>query len=165
MPYPTAPSTKAIGTAIVAYLAALTKPDTTAVYKIAQLELIYDILNTVSDGGAVAEVYGNLDDSERHGFGGAGRMKDIQTWYILSMCSVETPALAAYIYDVRDYLVQPFQQHALLGSGATIPGVFHSQLKPNGRFWRVRRNEQWFKAHLVELETRAEWAIPGGVIS
>src|SRR6266700_4797630 len=96
-------STKALGQAIANYGAALTKPDTTAVYRVAQLELINDVLNQVSDGGAVLEVYGNLDAEERHGFGGAGRMRAVQSWYLLSMCSLETSALASYIYDVSDY--------------------------------------------------------------
>ena len=166
MPAPTQRTTKAVGTAIVNYLAALTKPDTTAVYSLAQLEIIFDVIGKVSDGGAVVEVYGNIDGEERHGFGGAGRMRAVQTWYILSMCSLESAALSSYIYDVSDYLMVPFEQHALLGSGATIPGVYHSQMKPGGgRFYRVNRDGQWLKAYLCELETRQEWAIPGGVIS
>ncbi len=165
MPAPTMRSTKAIGQAIVAYLAALTIPNTsTPVYLLAQLEMINDVIGKVSDGGAVAEVYGHLDDSERHGFGGAGRMKDPQTWYILSLCSLETPTLASYIYDVSDYLMVPFQTHAQLGN--TIPGVYQSQLKSGtGSFYRALRNGQWLKAHVIELETKQEWAIPGGVLS
>ncbi len=156
--------TKALGQAIANYAAALTKPDTTAVYRVAQLELIDDVLNTVSDGGAVLEVYGNLDGEERHGFGGAGRMRAVQTWYLLSMCSLETAALAFYIYDVSDYLMVPFETHVVLGN-ATM-GLYQAQLKPNsGRFYRVQRNGVWLKAHLCEIETQSEWAIPGGVLS
>jgi len=166
MPYPTSRSTKAVGNAIVAYLAGLTITNTTTpVFKLAQLELIFDVLNIITDGGAVCEVYGNLDSDERHGFGGAGRIKTPQTWFILAMCSLESASLASYIYDVSDYIVQPFEQHALLGSGATIPGVYFSQLRPPGRYYRVNRNGQWVKGYLCELETRQEWAIPGGVIS
>src|SRR6266851_8839097 len=114
MPIANAPNTKAIGNAIVSYLAALTKPDTTPVYILAQLEVIYDVIGKVSTAGAVCEVYGNAGDSERRGFG--GRMWDEQEWYILSMCSRETATLASYIYDVRDFLIVPFQVHAQLGN-------------------------------------------------
>ncbi len=83
MPAPTIRSTKALGQAIAAYGAALVIPNTsTLVYRVAQLELINDVLNIVSDGGAVLEVYGNIDAEERHGFGGAGRMRAVQTWYL-----------------------------------------------------------------------------------
>ena len=165
MPYPTGPSTKAIGNAIVAYLAALTKPDTTAVYKLAQLEYIFDVIGKVSDGGAVVEVYGNLDSSERHGFGAAGHIKDVQTWYILSMCSLDTAETAARIYDIRDALVQPFQAHAQLGN--IVSNLFHSQLQDNMRFGRIQRNGQFLRMHLAILETRQEWLVPSppGVVA
>jgi len=165
LPAPTQRQTKALGQAIANYGAALVIPNTsTAVYRVAQLELINDVLGQVSDGGAVLEVYGNLDGEERHGFGGAGRMRAIQTWYLLSMCSLETPALASYIYDVSDYLMVPFETHVQLGNPTT--GIYQAQLKPgSGRFYRVQRNGVWLKAHLCEIETRQEWAIPGGVLS
>ncbi len=164
MPAPTIRSTKALGQAIANYGAALTKPDTTLVYRVAQLELIDDVLNQVSDGGAVLEVYGNLDGEERHGFGGAGRMRAVQSWCLLSICSLETAALASYIYDVSDYLMVPFETHVVLGNPTM--GLYQAQLKPNsGRFYRVQRNGVWLKAHLCEIETRQEWAIPGGVLS
>ncbi len=163
-PAPTRRQTKALGQAIASYGAALTKDDTTLVYNLAQLEIINDVLSHVSDGGAVLEVYGNLDGEERHGFGGAGRMRTVQSWYLLSICSLETPALAAYIYDVSDYLMVPFEQHVQLGNPTT--GLYHAQLKENsGRFYRVQRNGVWLKAHLCEIETRQEWQIPGGVLS
>src|SRR6266700_245269 len=121
LPAPTIRSTKALGQAIANYGAALLIPNTsTAVYRVAQLELINDVLGQVSDGGAVLEVYGNLDGEERHGFGGAGRMRAIQTWYLLSMCSLETAALASYIYDVSDYLMVPLKRMLFL---ATRPWV------------------------------------------
>lgn len=163
MPNTFSPNTGAIGDAIVAYLAGLTYPDTTKVYKFAQLELIMDVVTQVSDGGAVVEVYGNADDSERRGFG--GRIWDEQGWYILSMCSLETPALARKIYDVRDQIVLPFQTHSTLGGG--IYNVFHAEFKAkSGRFWQVVRNGQNVKAHLIELTTRQEWQIqPPGVVS
>ncbi len=80
------------------------------------------------------------------------------------MCSLETAALASYIYDVSDYLMVPLETHVQLGNPTT--GLYQAQLKPNsGRFYRVQRNGIYFKAHLCEIETRTEWAIPGGVIS
>lgn len=164
MPLATAPNTRAIGNAIVTYLAALVIPNTsTPVYKVAQLEAIFDVIGQVSDGGAVVEVYGDLDDSERRGFG--GRVWDEQDWFILSLCSRETAALAAYIYDVRDYLVQPFQVHAQLGN--VVSNLFHSQLKSkSGRFYPILRNGQKLKAHVIILTTRQEWGvIPPGVVS
>jgi hypothetical protein len=164
MPLALQPNTKAIGNAIVSYLAALTKPDTTAVYKVAQLEVIYDVITQVSNGGAVVEVYGNTDDSERRGFG--GRIWDEQEWYILSLCSRETATLASYIYDVRDFLVVPFQVHATLGT--SITNLFHAQFKPkSGRFMTAIRDGQILRAHLITLITRQEWGvpIPPGVLS
>lgn len=158
------PTTKAIGNAIVSYLSALTYPDTTPVYKLVQLEVIMDVMNRISDGGAVCEIYGNADDSQRHNFG--GRIWDEQEWYILSLCSLETSALASQIYDVRDALIVPFQTHAVLGS--QVANLFHAQIKPNsGRFMQVLRNGQKCKAHLITLMTRSEWSvpIPPGVIS
>lgn len=159
----TQPNTKAIGNAIVTYLTGLTYSDgITKVYQLAQLEEIKDVTDQVANG-ACAEVYGNMDKSERRGFG--GRIWDYQSWYILSMVSLDTPALAATIYDVRDALVQPLQAHAQLGS--QVLNLFHSQIKDNGRFLKVMRNGQWLRAHLIELETRQEWTvpIPPGVIS
>src|SRR5438105_2163309 len=102
MPATTAPNTKAIGNAIVGFLQALTYPDTTAVYAYAQLEIIKDVVTRVTDGGVVVEVYAENDITERRGYG--GRMRDIQKWAIVSMCSNETPALAQKIYDARDAL-------------------------------------------------------------
>lgn len=162
MPFATAPQTKAIGNAIVSYLAALTKPDTTLVYKVAQLEVIFDVLTQVSSGGAVVEVYGNLDNSERRGFG--GRIWDTQSWYLLSMCSLETAGLASYIYDVRDYLIVPFQQHAQLGNA--VSNEFHTQFKLNsGRFMQTVRNGVKLRAYVCELETKQEWVVSGGIVS
>ncbi len=157
----TSPNTGTIGDAIVSYLASLTFPNSSLVYTLAQLEAIKDVVDLVANGGACCEVYGDKDGSERRGFG--GRIWDSQTWFILSLCSMETPQLARHIYDVRDALVQPFQQHATLGT--QVSNLFHAQLSPNGRFFRVQRSGQWLRAHLIELETRQEWQVQGGVIS
>jgi hypothetical protein len=148
----------------VSYLASLTYPDTTKVYTLAQLESIKDTTDFIANGGVCVEVHGNNDDSERRGFG--GRIWDEQSWIILSMCSMDTPDLAARIYDARDALVVPFQTHAELGGG--IYNLFHAQFKPNsGRFLHVMRNGQFMRAHSIELITRQEWTvqIPPGVIS
>ncbi len=159
---PTAPDTLAIGNAIESYLAALAYPNTSLVYTLAQLEAIKDVVDLVANGGACCEVYGDLDSSERRGFG--GRIWDTQTWFILSMCALDTPQHAQQIYTVRDALVQPFQQHATLGS--QVSNLFHAQLiDKSGKFYRVQRSGQWLRAHLVQLETRQEWQVPGGVIS
>jgi len=163
MPATTAPNTKAIGNQIVTYLATLTYSDATLVYQLAQLEEIKDVTDQVANGACV-EVYGNLDGSQRRGFG--GRIWDPQTWYILSMVSMDTAAQAAKIYDVRDALVQPFQTHATLGT--SIFNLFRAQFKDGtGRFLKVMRNGQWLRAHLIELETKQEWTVPTppGVIS
>lgn len=163
MPPPTfAPNTKAIGVQIVSYLATLAYPSTAPVYKLAQLEQIKDVVTQVTDGGAVVEVYGNLDDSERRGFG--GRVRDTQSWFIMSLVSNETAAMAASIYDVRDALVQPFQLHATLGT--SVFNLFHAALKPNtGHFMMMLRDGQFLRAHVIEIETKQEWQVPGGVIS
>lgn len=151
-----APNTHAIGIQIVTYLASLTYASTFPVYAQASLEAIKDVTSLVANGSACIEVYGDLDQSERRGFG--GRIWDTQTWYLLSLCSLDTAAYAAQIYDIRDALVQPFQQHATLGTG--IFNLFQAQLKPDGKFFRVMRNSQFLRAHLVSLETKQEWYVP-----
>lgn len=164
MPATTAPNTKAIGNQIVAFLSALTYPNTSLVYNSGQLEMINDVVSRVSDGGAVFEVYGHTDSSDRRGFG--GRIWDPQSWLIVSLCSLETPALAAQIYDVRDALVQPFQVHATLGTA--VFNLFHAELKANsGMFGRATRNGQVLRAHTIELTTKQEWTVPTppGIIS
>jgi hypothetical protein len=156
------PNTHAIGTQIVSYLAGLQYlgnpnfTDGTKVYTLAQLEAIKDVIPLIANGGACVEVYGDKDVSERRGFG--GRVWDTQTWYLLSMCSLDTAAYAATIYDVRDALVQPFQAHAQLGN--VVSNLFHSALEADGKFWRVMRTGQWVRAHLITLQTRQEWYVP-----
>ncbi len=156
------PQTLAIGNAIVSFLTALTYPNSsTQVYTLAQLEAIKDIVDLTANGGIVCEVYGDTDESLRRGFG--GRVWDTQSWFLLSICALDTPAHASQIYNVRDALVYPFQQHAQLNS--QVFNLFQSSLKPNMKFFRVQRSGQWYRAHLAELETRQEWALAGGVIS
>jgi len=164
MPATTAPNTRQIGNAIVAYLAALAYQSGLLVYTQngVQLEEFKDITQLVQGNGACCEVYGDMDTSERRGFG--GRIWDTQKWYILSLCSQDSPLQAAQIYDVRDALVQPFQQHAQLGN--LVSNLFHSQLDTNMRFMRVLRNGVFYRAHLAVMETRQEWVVPPpGVIS
>ena len=156
MPMATTPNTAAIGDAIVAYLAALTYPNTAPVYNLVQLEAIKDVTTQVAGGYACAEVYGNDDSSIRHAFG--GKMRDEQSWFILSMCSLDTPQQARQIYVIRDALVQPFATHATLGNTGS---VFHAELKPNsGKFLRIARNGQELRAHLIEVFTMQEWVVP-----
>jgi hypothetical protein len=162
MPFAHYPDTNAIPDAIVAYLSALTYPNTSAqVYTLAQVEAIKNITNYVANGGVCVEVYGDADTSERRGFG--GRIWDTQSWFLLSICSLDNPTYARQIYQVRDALVYPFQQHAQLGN--QVSNLFQSQLKPNMKFFRILRNKVWYRAHLAELETRQEWVVSGGVIS
>lgn len=161
MPATTAPNTKAIGQQIVSFLSNLTYPDTTPVYTLAKLESIKDITSYVTNGGVCVEVYGDTDTSERRGFG--GRMWDEQTWFILSICSLDSDVSAAKIYDARDQLVQPFQQHATLGT--QVFNLFHSQLQPNMRFGRMQRNGVFYRSHLAILLTKQEWIVQGGIIS
>ena len=155
-------NTLAIGQEIATYMSALVYPGTsTVVYTLAQLEAIKDVIDLTTNGGVCCEVYGDGDTSERRGFG--GRIWDTQTWFILSLCALDTPAHAQQIYTVRDALVYPFQQHATLGG--SISNLFQVQLKANMKFFRVLRSGQWLRAHVCELETKQEWAIVGGVVS
>ena|SRR5258708_2414017 len=157
----TSRNTLAIGQAIISYMAALTYPNTsTTVYTLAQLEAVKDVIDLTANGGVCCEVYGDLDTSERRGFG--GRIWDTQSWFILSLCALDTPAHAQQIYPVSDALVYPFQQHATLGG--QVSNLFHSQLQPNMKFFRVQRSGQWLRAHLAILDTKQEWQVVGGII-
>lgn len=163
MPVLTAPDTPAIANAIVGYGQTLAYPDTTLVYKECQLGEIKDIVDNVAGGNACLEVYANLDDSQRHAFG--GRIHDDQTWFLLSLVSLDNAEAAELlIYRVRDALVAPFQQHATLGNAGN---VFHAQIKSgSGKFLKVFRNGVWLRAHLIEVLTKQEWQVPApGVIS
>lgn len=157
MPFPSAPNTVAVGNAIVAYGSALTYPNTSLVYTLAQLGAIKDVTDQVATGGACLEVHGNLDDSQRHAYG--GRIWDEQSWYLLSLVSNDNATSAeTLIYNVRDALVQPFQVHATLGGGLN---VFHAQIKPGtGRFTYAKRNGITLRVHLIELLTKQEWQVP-----
>ncbi|SRR5258708_6379919 len=157
---PSSPNTDAIESAIVTYLQALAYPDTSLVYTLAQGETIKDVVDLVANGGVCCEVYGDLDTSDRRGFG--GRIWDIQSWFILSICAMDTPTHARQIYKARDALVQPFQQHATLGT--SVFNLFHSELQPNMKFFKVQRSGQWLKAHLAILQTKQEWQVVGGII-
>jgi hypothetical protein len=161
---PSAPNTPAVASAIVAYGQALTFSGGGAVYTKVQNGEIKDITDLVASGTqACLEVYANLDDSQRYAFG--GRIRDEQTWFLLSIVSLDNAAAAeTLIYKVRDALVQPLQEHATLGSAGS---VFHSELKAgSGKFLKIMRNGEWLRAHLIELMTRQEWQVPApGVIA
>ena len=158
----TAPNTPAIADAIVAYVQALTYPDTTPVYAYVQLEGIKDVTDYVGANKACAEVYGNDDDSQHHAFNGV--VCDEQSWYILSLCSLDSPATSRQIYAIRDALVLPFQTHATLGNAGS---VYQAQIKEgSGKFLRIYRNGQEYRAHLIEIITKQLWQVPyPGVIS
>ena len=156
-------ATRATGNAIVSYLTTLMYSGGGSVYALAQLEQIKDVTDFIANGRACAEVYCNLDDNITAAFGG-GKWDD-QTWYILSMTSLDTPATAASIYDVRDALVTAIDSHTTLGG--TIPGLFFAQWKStqpgksstqsSGRFLRIERNGQEVQAHIMELHTIVSW--------
>jgi len=155
-------NTLLLGQQIASYMSALVYPGTsTVVYTLAQLESIKDVIDLTASGGVCCEVYGDTDDSERKGFG--GRIWDCQTWFVLSLCALDTPAHAQQIYNVRDAVILSFQTHAVLGG--SVSNLFQSQLKPNGKFFRVQRSGQWLRAYLCVLETKQEWQVQGGVVS
>lgn|SRR5579859_107814 len=159
-----APNTPAVANAIVSYGQALTYSGGGSVYKLVQLGEIKDVIDQVAGGNACLEVYANQDDSQHFAFG--GKLRDEQTWFLLSLVSLDNAASAeTLIYQVRDALVAPFQIHATLGGAGT---VYHSQIKPNSsHFLKVFRNGQWLRGHLLEITTRQEWFVPTppGVIS
>lgn len=162
MPLATSANTLAIGNQIVSFLSSLTYPGTnTPVYTLATLEAQKDILDNIANGGICAEVYGDSSLSERRGFG--GRIWDTQTWFILSLCSLDNPEYAAQIYNVHDALTGIFQQHATLGT--SVSNLFHSQLDPNIKFGRTLKDRTWVRSHLAVLTTKQEWQVSGGIIS
>lgn len=162
MAFPTTPNTLGVGNGIVSFLTSLTYSDgVTLVYSLAQLESIKDVTDRITSGGVCIEVYGDTDICERRGFG--GRIWDHQNWFLLSLCSEDSPANAEQIYKARDALVQPFTQHAQLNN--VVSNLFKSRLKEQMKFMRMLRNGQWMRAHLAELETWTEWVVQGGIIS
>jgi hypothetical protein len=159
---PTAPNTLAIGQQIVSFLQALKQGDgVTPLYSLVQLEAIKDVVDLTSNGGVCCEVYGSKDTSDRRRFGGV--IYDPQEWFILSLCSLDSPALAQQIYTVRDGMVQPFQQHAQLNS--TPANVWFNELNPQMEFGRIYRNGTWLRSHLATLTTKQQWQVQGGIIS
>lgn len=163
--YPNAPSTLAVGQAIVTFAQALTYPGTsTVVYTVVTLGEQKDVTNNVAGGNVSLEVYANSDDSQHKGFG--GKIKDTQSWFLLSLVSLDNAQTAEQtICNVRDALMVPFQTHATLSNAGS---VYHSQIRSNaGRFFRVFRNQQWLRAHVCEVYTYSEWAVitPPGVVS
>lgn len=164
MPATTSPNTTAIADAIVAFGQALTYPNTsTLVYKAVAKGELKDVIDLVAGGAVCLEVYANLDDSQRHAFG--GKIWDEQSWFLLSMVSLDNAQTAeTLIHQVRDALVVPFQQHATLGDAGS---VFHAQIKPNtGKFFKIFRNAQWLRSHVLEIMTKQEWFVPPpGIVS
>jgi hypothetical protein len=163
--YSNAPNTLAVGNAIVSFAQALAYPGTsTLVYTTVTLGEQKDVTNNVAGGNVSLEVYANTDDSQHKGFG--GKIKDTQSWYLLSLVSLDNAQTAEQtICNVRDALMVPFQTHATLGGAGS---VYHSQLRPNSsRFFRVFRNQQWLRAYVCEILILQEWFVitPPGVVS
>lgn len=163
--YPNAPNTLAIGQAIVSFAQALIYSNSSPVYTQIALGEIKDLVDLVAGSGtACLEVYGNLDNSQHKGFG--GKITDEQTWFLLSIVSLDNAQLAEEtIYNVRDALVVPFQTHATLGNAGS---VYHSQIKQGGgKFFKIFRNGAWYRSHVLEILTRQEYVVitPPGVIS
>lgn len=154
----TAPNTPAVAQAIVAFGQALTYSTSgLLVYTAVSSGETKDLTNAVAGSNACLEVYANLDDSQRHGFG--GKIWDEQTWFLLSLVNLDNAEAAELlIYQVRDALVQPFQTHATLENAGS---VFHAQIKSgSGRFLKALRNGQWLRGHLMEILVRQEWFVP-----
>lgn len=159
---PFSPNTLQIGQQIVNLLSNLTQSDgLTPVYVRCQLESIKDVTDLVASGGVCCEVYGDADTSDRRRFGGI--IYDIQTWFIISLCSLDTPTLAQQIYIARDGLVGPLQQHAQLAGTPT--NVWFNELDPNMKFGRMYRNGTWLRSHLATLTTKQQWQVQGGITS
>lgn len=151
--------------AIVGFTTALTYSGGGLVYTQVSLGEFKDLTSLIAGSGtACLEVYGNLDNSQHKGFG--GKAFDEQTWFLLSIVSLDNAQLAEQtIYNVRDALVVPFQTHATLGNAGS---VYHSQIKQGGgKFLKIFRNGAWYRAHLIEIMTRQEYFVitPPGVIS
>ena len=164
MPSTTSPNTLVIAQAIVAYGKALTYTSGALVYSVVQLGEIKDITDQVANGNACLEVYANKDDSQHFTFG--GKIRDDQTWFLLSLVSLDDAQRAEeQIYQIRDAIIPPFQVHATLGNAGSI---FHSQIRAgSGKFIKIFRNGQWLRAHVIEIMTIQEWFVPTppGVIS
>lgn len=164
--YPNKPNTLAIGNAIVDFAAALTYSNSSPVYVSTQLSEYKDLTDLIAGSGtACLEVYANLDNSQHKGFG--GKVTDEQTWFLLSIVSLDNAQLAEQtIYNVRDALVVPFQTHATLGNAGS---VYHAQIRPgsSNKFFKIFRNGAWYRSHVLEVLSRQEWLVitPPGVIS
>jgi|SRR5579859_547606 len=157
MPSTTTPDTLSVAQAIVSYGQGLVDNNNIQIYAQVQMGEIRDVTNVLLAGNACLEIYANQDDSQHFAFG--GKIRDEQTWFLLSLVSLDdAQAAEIHIYQIRDALVRPFQIHATLGA---IGSVYHAQIKANsGKFIKIFRNGQWFRAHLIEVMTRQEWYVP-----
>lgn len=167
-----ASNTLAVANALVGYLQAATYPNTsTPVYSSfvaptgatipgVQLGEFKDyIADLTANGAACCEVYGNQDDSELHAFG--GNMWDTQTFYILSLVSLDNANQAEQaIFKVRDAIIVPFTQHVQLGGAGN---VWDARYKPkSGKFIKIPRDgKHWYRAHVFEIIVKSEWYVPG----
>jgi len=155
MPLASSPNTLAVAQAIQTYMTALTIGGNPA-YSLVALGEIKDVTDRVANGSVCLEIYGGDDDSQHYAFG--GEITDDQSWYLLSMTSLDnSQAAEQLLYAVRDALVKPIQEHITLGSAGNI---YFSQIKPkSGKFFDLDRNGIWVRAHVLEVFTSSLWQV------
>jgi len=157
MPLASSPNTLAVAQAIKSYMQALTYSGGASVYTLVQLSQIKDVTDQVAAAGsACLEIYANEDDAQHFAFGGV--IKDEQSWYLLSMVNMDdSQAAEQLIYQVRDALVVPLNQHIRLGGAGNI---FFERIKPgSGKFFDLDRNGQFLRAHVIEVLTSSQWQV------
>lgn len=160
------PSTNALADAIAAYLQNMVYSGTsTPVYSHVQKGRKKDVSDLVPPNGTnvIAEVYGNLDDSQRHTLG--GKMRDTQSFFVLSIVDMTDGNVAeTLIMNVRDAIMPTFAQHVQLGGAGNALVAKYKQ--GSGRFLPVFRSAKDYRAHLMELLVVSDWnASPSGFTS
>jgi len=151
-----APNTLAVGQAIVNYMQTLVANDK-LVYTLVKLGEIKDVTSTIAtQGTACLEIYAATDNSQHMAFGGI--VWDTQSWFLLSMVNIDDVGLAEeLICQVRDALIVPIQQHTRLGDAGNI---FFAKIKPSsGKFLDLARNNQYVRAHIIEVFTYSQWQV------
>jgi hypothetical protein len=170
MPGPNQPATNAAADGIVTLLQGATFSDgVTPVYPTpvstqyptggVQKGEFKDITDLIANYGAVAEVYGNTDDSFRYATGGVNH--DEQTFFVLSIASLDNGnAAETLIFNIRDAVVPIFVKHAMLNVGGII---FKAGFKRgSGRWMRTYRNGVWYRSYLFSVEVKGQWSSLGG---
>ncbi len=155
MPNPNTPNTKLIAQAIATFLAGITYPGTTSkVYAATSMGEIKDVIDVLPCG----EVYGNRDNSKRYS---GSKMHDHQSFFVVSIVDLTSSATAeAQVFDIRDAIMPWFAQHVQLGGLSNV--LKAEYLQDSGRFTRIVRNEEWFRAHVMELAVTQTWTVAGG---